>query len=73
MTNSSTLYIEYTAFGKTKRVLANKHNMKDDETEYDEVLWVERPEDYYALMSTQLKNKRVVIVKRDDWITAKVV
>lgn len=60
--NNPTLYINYTEFGETRRVLAHKHNMRDDETEYDEVLWVERHEDYYALSSSQLKNKRVVIV-----------
>lgn len=70
MTNSPTLYINYTMFGETRRVLALKHNMRDDEIVYDEVLWVERPEDFYALSSQQLKNKRVVIVTRDDWMRA---
>lgn len=73
MTNSPTLYINYTMFGETRGVLAYKHNMKDDETEYDEVLWVERHEDYYALSSSHLKDKRVLIVERDEWLRAKVV
>lgn len=71
MANNPTLYINYTMFGETRRVLALKHNMRDDEIVYDEVLWVERPEDFYALSSQQLKNKRVVIVTRDDWMRAR--
>lgn len=59
--------VEYTAFGKTKRVRAELHNMAPDE-EPDEYLWVERPEDYYALMSSKLKNKKVAIINRNEWL-----
>ena len=61
--------ISYTAFGKTKQVEAKFHNMEPSH-EYDAVLWVERGEDYYALMSPQLKDKRVAIVTRDNWLAA---
>jgi hypothetical protein len=32
--------------------------------EWDEDLWVERPEDWYALMSESLKYKRVRVIDR---------
>ena len=35
---------------------------------WDETLWVERGEDMYALMSPQLRNKKVLVVSRDDWL-----
>jgi hypothetical protein len=59
--------VEYTAFGKTKKVRAELYNMTPDE-EPQEYLWVERGEDYYALMSSQLKNKRVAIITRNEWL-----
>lgn len=62
--------ILYTAFGKTKLVRATPHNMTEDETP-EEILWVERGEDEYALMSPQYKNKKVAIVYRQDWLRAK--
>lgn len=61
--------INYTAFGKTKRVVAQLHHMEMDE-EPEEVLWVERAEDWYALMSHQLRSKRVAVVRREDWLRA---
>ena len=35
--------------------------------EWDEDLWVERPEDWYALMSESLKYKRVRVITEEDW------
>ena len=35
---------------------------------WDELLWVERGEDMYALLSPQLRNKKVLVVKREDWL-----
>lgn len=64
--------IIYKAFGKTKKVKIEKHNMKNEE-EYEEILWVERGEDYYALMSPQLKNKKVAIVTRDNWLKGEII
>lgn len=61
--------IQHTAFGKTRWVEATFHNMEPGH-DYDKVLWVERAEDYYALMSPQLKDKRVAIVERNDWLRA---
>lgn len=62
------MIIKATFFGKTKLVRATPHNMEENE-DHDCVLWVERGEDYYALSS--MKNKKVAIVSRHDWIKSK--
>lgn len=59
--------ITYSIFGETKIVWATLHNMTVDE-EPEEVLWVERPEDWYALSSPQLRDKKVAVVSRDEWL-----
>lgn len=61
--------IEYTAFGKTRVVPVELHNMTEDQ-EHETTLWVERGEDYYALLSPQLRDKKVAIVTRDAWLKA---
>ena len=64
----------YTAFGKTKMVPVKIwHNGKLDpyETDWDATIWIERGEDWYALMSPQLKHKRVRIIERSAWLSAK--
>ena len=61
--------IKYTAFGKTRWVEATFHNMEPGQ-DYDDVLWVERGEDMYALLSPQLRDMRMAIVNRRDWLTA---
>lgn len=66
------LIVKATFFGKTKMVRADPHNMSTSETP-EEILWVERGEDMYALMSPQLKNKKVAVVRREDWIMAKII
>lgn len=64
---SESKHILYTAFGKTRSVPVELYNMTPDD-EPDQVLWVERSEDYYALMSPRLRNKKVAIVTRDAWL-----
>lgn len=64
-----TFYIPATFFSKTRLVKASFHNMEPG-LDYDEVLWVERPEEMYALMSPELRDKKVAIVKRSDWLMA---
>ena len=61
--------IKHTAFGKTKLVTIEKHNLKEGEIP-DKILWVERGEDYYALMSREYKDKKVAIVTRNNWLMA---
>ena len=64
------MIIEAKFFGKTKRVRAEPHNMLESEKP-EKILWVERDEDLYALISPEFKNKRVALVHRRDWLKAK--
>jgi len=61
----------YTIFGVTKNIPVKVWcNGKIDDTaeEWDEELWIERGEDWYALSSSGLKDKRVRIVERELWL-----
>jgi hypothetical protein len=62
----------YTSFwGETRMipvVIHGYHGILERETTWDEELWVERPEDWYAMQSPQLRNKRVRIVTREAWL-----
>lgn len=63
----------YTAFGKTKDIpikIMLPNGKTTDEGEWDDTLWIERYEDYYALMSPQYKGKRVRIIEREVWLNA---
>jgi len=65
--------VDYTAFGKTKSVrVSSLHNMEDGEVP-DEVLWVDRGEDWYALQSPQLKDKKVAVIEGRDWRNAETI
>lgn len=61
---------EYTAFGKTATIplVVHYRGQQIDSDEWDETLWVERAEDWYALISQKLKNKRVRIIERQKWL-----
>jgi hypothetical protein len=61
---------EYTIFGRTAKVplVVYLQNKKIDSDCWDETLWIERGEDWYALMSSKLKNKKVRVIERDIWI-----
>lgn len=61
------MQLEYTCFGETRLVCAEPYNMRADEVP-DVFLWVERSEDLYALMSRELKDKKVAVVRRADWL-----
>lgn len=61
--------IKYTMFGKTKLVEVRLHN-EDKPGPHEETLWVERNEDWYALSSPQLRDKKVAIVTREEWLRA---
>jgi hypothetical protein len=61
--------ILYRAFGKERLVEIELHNMTEREP-HDLTLWVEREEDYYALMSPEYKNKKVAIITRQNWLRA---
>lgn len=60
-------------WGETKIVpvvIHGFHGIISGETTWDEELWVERDEDWYALQSPQLRNKKVRVVTREEWLKA---
>ena len=61
--------IKFTIFGKTRWVKAYPENMREDEVP-EKVLWIERPEDSYAMMSKEYAGKKVALVYREDWLEA---
>lgn len=64
----------YTIFGETRMVeveVYTNDSGKIDSTEWDDELWIERGEDWYAMMSPQLKHKRVRIIRRENWLRSK--
>ena len=62
----------YTAFGKTRlvpiRVFLDGKQVEQDW--FQDSLWVERGEDWYALMSHRHKNTPTLVVERNDWLKA---
>lgn len=64
----------YTIFGKTKLipVVTYTNGIKDDppKESWDEDLWVERGEDWYALANAKYKRKTIRIIERDAWLRA---
>ena len=64
----------HTEFGETRIlpvvVYLNNRQLKEV-FEWEEELWVERPEDWYALMSEGLKYKRVRVIERNEWLKGK--
>lgn len=61
----------YTIFNETKSIPVKvwyKNKIDPTITEWDETLWVENATDWYALMSSNLRDKRVRIIERDIWI-----
>lgn len=63
----------YTQFGLTKKLplVVYFQNKPIESDWFTETLWVEREEDWYALMSDKLNNQRVRIIDRDIWLKAK--
>lgn len=68
-------YTEYTTFGKTKlvplKIVLGKYASPGEG--YEDTLWVERGEDWYAMLSPQYNNKRVRIIERDVWLRSKTI
>ena len=60
----------YTTFGKTKlvEVVVYQNNKKIESRDWDEEYWIERGEDWYGLMSTQLRDKKVRVITRESWL-----
>lgn len=67
--------IEYTRFNETKSVRAtfykDNERLRNYEGNYDYVLWVEQATDMYGLMSSNLRQKTVAVVTREDWLKGK--
>lgn len=66
-------FAPYTAFGKTKIVPVKVYidgKYVDGKEEWDETLWVERGEDWYAFENKKLKGKRVRVIERNIWVRA---
>ena len=65
------LETKYTAFNET-RLVPLKVYINRKRAHYifswDTTLWLERPEDWYSLMSPDLKDKRVRVIERKDWL-----
>jgi hypothetical protein len=61
--------ILHTAFGETREVSVDiyQNGTKIEATEYDQVLWVEREEDWYALISPKLRKQKVAVVIAQKW------
>jgi hypothetical protein len=67
--------VPFTMFGQTRMVpLRTYTDGKDDFPYYKgnwaDTLWVERGEDWYALMSRELRGKTVLVVRREDWLSS---
>ena len=61
----------YTIFGETRNLPVKvwyKGQYDPNLREWDDTLWIERGEDWYALMSSSLRDKRVRIVERNVWL-----
>lgn len=65
----------YTKFKETRMIEVEvyKNGNKTEDTTWEDTLWIERGEDWYALGSPQLKNKRVLVVSREKWLRGKLV
>lgn len=64
--------LPFTMFGQTKNVRLITHtkgkNDNPPKRKWSKTLWIERPEDEYALMSDEYKNITVRLVYRNDWV-----
>lgn len=64
----------YTTLGKTKELellIYRDGSPVPNATEYEETLWIEKPEDWYAFMNDKYKGKNVRVIRRDKWVRAK--
>jgi hypothetical protein len=64
----------FTMFGKTKNIACKVYKngrLLPGEREYDLSLWIERPDDWYAFSSYPYKDRRVRVVRREEWLQGK--
>lgn len=69
---SDNLFTPYTAFGKTKLVPLRVYvgGKPSSQTWFQNSLWIERSEDWYALANKSMQVPTLV-VERSDWLNAK--
>jgi hypothetical protein len=62
----------FTAFNQTRLVPVEVYVNGElvDGSDYQETLWMERGEDWYAFMNDKYRDKRVRVVKREAWLKA---
>lgn len=65
----------YNKFGEDRmvKVVVWLNNEEIESSEWDEEYWIERGEDWYGLMSSHFKDKKVRIITRDEWLKSKIV
>ena len=67
----------YSKFGETRLVRVTTCSQRNGyvdhppKEKWDDTLWIERPEDEYALMSDWAKGRVIRLVSRQDWLNAK--
>lgn len=66
-----TVKVPYFMFNRTKMVRAEIHKgskcTKPMNGEWDTDLWIGREEDGYAMLCDELSDKRILVVRADDW------
>lgn len=66
----------FTIFNETRNVplvVYYKGKHEPNLEEWDADLWIERSEDWYALMSANLRDKKVRIIERHKWLRGEIV
>lgn len=65
----------YTMFGETRLVpvvVYTDDKKMEGVFEWDEEYWIERPEEWYGLMSHHLRHKRVRVIERSQWLIGEI-
>lgn len=70
MSKKKSQQIKYTKFGKTRLVEATVYNDPPEGYTFsdDEILWVERDEDYYGVNFYIENYKYCAVVTRENWL-----
>lgn len=61
----------YEQFGVKKMcpVIVYLNNVQIQTAVWDVDYWIERPEEWYGLMSADLKDKKVRVMTREEWLS----
>lgn len=55
------------------KLIVYQNNRRVESAEWDEELWVESADDMLALLTPLYQNKRVRVVRKDDWKKAPII